>query len=111
MHALTWIGWSATLCFMGDFFDRGSDGVGCIDLIMRLQREAESAGGRVVALLGNHEVLLLAAKRFQDHGSTSMGGTFWEAWLQNGGKLTDLDSAYRCTYRVALQLTSHAENW
>ena len=47
-QALTWIGGDATLCFLGDFFDRGPDGVSCIDLIMRLQRQAESAGGRVI---------------------------------------------------------------
>ncbi len=88
--ALNWIGDDATLCFLGDFFDRGPDGVGCIDLIMRLQCQAASAGGQVIALLGNHEVLLLAAKRFQKHVSTSMDLSFWECWLQNGGKLSDL---------------------
>ena len=52
---LRWGGDNATLCFVGDFVDRGPDGIGCIELVMRLQREAADAGGQVIALLGNHE--------------------------------------------------------
>src|SRR5579871_6244279 len=61
---LSWAAGAATLWFMGDFFDRGPDGLGVLDLVMRLQREAAVAGGQVASLLGNHEVMLLAAQRF-----------------------------------------------
>ena len=50
-----WIGGGATLVQTGDIFDRGLYVREVLDLLMRLQGEAESAGGRVVVLLGNHE--------------------------------------------------------
>jgi len=50
-----WIGGGATLVQTGDIFDRGLYVRELLDLLMRLQGEAESAGGRVVVLLGNHE--------------------------------------------------------
>ncbi|MFT6818208.1 MAG: hypothetical protein ACJATT_002021 [Myxococcota bacterium] len=41
----------------GDQTDRGPDSKGIIELLVRLETEAEAAGGRVVALIGNHEVM------------------------------------------------------
>ena len=61
-----WRGDQARLTVLGDFFDRGPDGIGVVDLIRRLQDEAGSAGGRVDALLGNHEILALGLHRFGD---------------------------------------------
>ncbi len=82
-----WIAGSGTLWFIGDLVDRGPDGVGVIELVMRLEGEAAEAGGHVGCLLGNHEVMLLAAKRFQKH---PQGASFGEAWLRNGGAVSDL---------------------
>jgi hypothetical protein len=50
-----WIGGDATLVQAGDLFDRGVQIREVLDLLMRLQEEAASAGGKVVVLLGNHE--------------------------------------------------------
>jgi len=50
-----WVGGEATLVQTGDIFDRGLYVRDVLDLLMRLQGEAEPAGGRVVVLLGNHE--------------------------------------------------------
>lgn len=86
---LSWIADNTILCFLGDFVDRGPDGIAVIDLVMRLQREAEAAGGAVHALLGNHEVLLLAAYRF-GRRSTGLGSNFISRWKQNGGNPKDL---------------------
>ena len=61
-----WSGDQARLTVLGDFFDRGPDGIGVVDLIRRVQDEAGSAGGRVDALLGNHEILALGMHRFGD---------------------------------------------
>ncbi|HJT57830.1 MAG TPA: metallophosphoesterase, partial [Ktedonobacteraceae bacterium] len=72
--SLSWIGGTAKLWFMGDFFDRGPDGVAAVDLVMRLQQEAQIAGGRVESLLGNHEVLILAAQRFGEQSAGGPGG-------------------------------------
>ena len=85
-----WAGGAATLWFMGDYFDRGPDGIAAIDLVRRLQGEATAGGGRVGALLGNHDVLILAAQRFGDAPSGGPGGTFLSSWRANGGEERDL---------------------
>ena len=85
-----WTGGAATLWFMGDYFDRGPNGIASIDLVRRLQGEAATAGGRVGALLGNHDVLILAAQRFGDAPSGGPGGTFLASWQRNGGEASDL---------------------
>lgn len=85
-----WAGDKATLWFMGDYFDRGPDGIAAIDLVRRLQGEAATAGGRIGALLGNHDVLILAAQRFGDAPSGGPGGTFLSSWRANGGEESDL---------------------
>ena len=54
-----WSGGRATLVQTGDYTDRGTDVRKVLDLLMRLEREAKSAGGQVVTLLGNHEVMNL----------------------------------------------------
>ena len=61
-----WSGDDATLWVLGDYVDRGPDGVGVIDVVMRLQQQAPRSGGRVGALMGNHEVLALGMHRFSD---------------------------------------------
>lgn len=88
-----WCAGNARLWFLGDFTDRGPDGIGVIDLVMRLSAEAAAAGGYCKALMGNHELLLLGAKRFGDTPVNSGAGTatFQAAWLLNGGQKTDMD--------------------
>ncbi|HEY1409524.1 MAG TPA: metallophosphoesterase, partial [Promineifilum sp.] len=80
-----WIAGNATMWFLGDFFDRGPDGIAAVDLVRSLQREAAVAGGRVDALLGNHDILILAAQRFGTRPSGGPGGTFLSSWQLNGG--------------------------
>ncbi|MFF8957662.1 metallophosphoesterase [Streptomyces sp. NPDC014894] len=88
-----WAARNARLWFLGDFTDRGPDGIGVIDLVMRLSAEAAAAGGYCKALMGNHELLLLGAKRFSDTPVNSGAGTatFQAAWLLNGGQKSDMD--------------------
>ncbi|MEV1047633.1 metallophosphoesterase [Streptomyces sp. NPDC049916] len=88
-----WAAGNARLWFLGDFTDRGPDGIGVIDLVMRLSAEAAAAGGYCKALMGNHELLLLGAKRFADTPVNSGAGTatFQAAWLLNGGQKADMD--------------------
>ena len=54
-----WSGGEATLVQLGDLLDRGPDERRVLDLMMSLEREAAAQGGRVVVLLGNHEVMSL----------------------------------------------------
>ncbi|MER5883845.1 metallophosphoesterase [Streptomyces sp. NPDC001941] len=88
-----WAAGNTRLWFLGDFTDRGPDGIGVIDLVMRLSAEAAAAGGYCKALMGNHELLLIGAKRFADTPVNSGAGTatFQAAWLLNGGQKHDMD--------------------
>lgn len=63
-----------TLIFLGDYIDRGPDSRGVIDLIVHLTRQT-----RVIALRGNHEVMLMAVL---------FGGLDPEFWTKSGGQST-----------------------
>lgn len=52
-----WAGGRAHLVQLGDALDRGNEGPRVLELLMRLEGQARAAGGRVHALLGNHEVM------------------------------------------------------
>ncbi|MFD5827461.1 metallophosphoesterase [Lentzea sp. NPDC060358] len=88
-----WTGGEAELWFLGDFVDRGPDGVGVIDLVMRLGEEAAEAGGSANSLIGNHEILLLGMYRFGDEQVPDSLGprSFARSWLLNGGLRSDQD--------------------
>jgi Calcineurin-like phosphoesterase len=76
-----WTGGEAQLWVLGDLMDRGPDGIGVVDLMMSLQRQAP---GQVHVLLGNHEALALGRHLFP--------GNFAEAWRINGGRRSDQDA-------------------
>ena len=57
--ALHWSWGDGHLVVDGDVFDRGDQVTECLWLFYRLEQEAESAGGRVHFLLGNHETMVL----------------------------------------------------
>jgi hypothetical protein len=52
-----WIGGSSVLVQTGDVIDRGKGSRECLDLLMDLERQAAKQNGRVIPLLGNHEVM------------------------------------------------------
>jgi hypothetical protein len=54
-----WAGGKTTFVQLGDLIDRGPKPREVMDLMMALEKEAPPAGGRVVSLLGNHEVMNL----------------------------------------------------
>lgn len=54
-----WAGGTTTLVQMGDVVDRGPDSLKIIHHLQKLQREAPKKGGKVIALLGNHEAMLM----------------------------------------------------
>ena len=65
-----------TLCFLGDYVDRGPDPRGVIERLLRLRRE----GPRCVFLKGNHEDMFLAFM--------GEAGRHGDAFLWNGGDAT-----------------------
>ena len=52
-----WTGGKATFVQVGDLIDRGPKPRDVLDLMIALEKEAPEAGGRVVLVLGNHEVM------------------------------------------------------
>ena len=52
-----WIGGRAHLVQLGDIPDRGPNSRAIMDHLMRIERQARRAGGRVHALIGNHEAM------------------------------------------------------
>jgi hypothetical protein len=56
---LAWAGGRTHLVMCGDLIHRGPKDREVLDLIIRLQKEAQSAGGYVHVILGNHEALSL----------------------------------------------------
>ncbi|MBC3542386.1 metallophosphoesterase [Rufibacter sediminis] len=61
-----------TLYLLGDYIDRGPDSKGVIDFILELREK----GYPVITLCGNHEELMLQARKEPEYP---------EIWLHNGG--------------------------
>ena len=57
-----WSGGRTILVQTGDMTDRGAGMRAALDLLMSLEKQASKAGGRVHALLGNHEVMNLVGE-------------------------------------------------
>jgi hypothetical protein len=56
---LDWAGGATHLVSLGDLIDRGPKSRQVLDLVIRLQQQAASAGGAVHVVLGNHELMNL----------------------------------------------------
>jgi hypothetical protein len=90
----TWTGGRATLVQVGDFTDRGSQVRQVMDTLMRLQGEAAAAGGEVIVLLGNHEVMNLMGNlrdvtpeifaTFATERDEELRELAWEQWVALG---------------------------
>jgi Calcineurin-like phosphoesterase len=73
---LEWCGGNSILVMLGDVIDRGPDSKGVVSLLMRLKWMAQNIGGRVVCLMGNHEMMMLDGLTDDTQGSL---------WRANGG--------------------------
>src|SRR5215471_2624960 len=54
-----WSGGTTVLVQVGDMVDRGPKSRECLDLLMDLERQAPQQNGKVIPLLGNHEVMTM----------------------------------------------------
>lgn len=54
-----WAGGRTILVQTGDVVDRGPDSLKIIDQVMRLAKEAQRAGGKLIVLTGNHEAMMV----------------------------------------------------
>lgn len=69
-----WAAGNRHVVSLGDLLDRGPDSRQVMDLLMRLQAEAQRSGGQLHVLLGNHEAMnLLGDLRY---GSTADYATY-----------------------------------
>ena len=71
-----WSGGELTLVQTGDVLDRGDDDRALEDLLARLREEAEAAGGEVIVLAGNHELMntMLSFSYVTAGGYAAFGG-------------------------------------
>src|SRR5688500_5068937 len=89
-----WTGGRTQLIQTGDYTDRGTGTRAVLDLLMQLESQAKSAGGRAFALLGNHEVMNLIGDTrdvtreilatFADANSEKKRNDAWEQYAKLG---------------------------
>ncbi|MFZ4574193.1 MAG: metallophosphoesterase [Phycisphaerales bacterium] len=87
---LDWTGGRSTLVLVGDLVHRGDHSRQVMDLVLKLEAQAAQAGGRVEALLGNHE--FNAAGGYHEDCSDLDRASFVEL---RDGPLVGLDAGYR----------------
>src|SRR5215469_2817926 len=69
-----WAAGPVTGICIGDYFNRGEDGAGVVALLRQLQAQARRAGGNLISLVGNHDVLMcavLAERRRTSYGEVA----------------------------------------
>ena len=63
-EAGNWAGGRMTVVQLGDVLDRGNASVATLEMLWSLRSQATAAGGEVVLLLGNHELLNMQGKSY-----------------------------------------------
>lgn len=114
-----WSGGRTQLVQTGDYMDRGQDTRAVLDLLMALEPQARDAGGRALALLGNHEVMNLIGETrdvtreiyatFADANSEKRRHQAWESYAKLAALKKDkgepVPSVYAQTHEA--WLTTH----
>jgi len=83
-----WVGGDLVVVQVGDVLDRGDGELALLELFSRLTREASEAGGALIRLLGNHEIMNLVGDfryvtgvGFSDFAGYAIGAD--EAYLED----------------------------
>jgi hypothetical protein len=106
--SLRWSGGKTHLVQLGDIMDRGDQAREILDLIQRLEVEAEAAGGRVHMLIGNHEEMNILGISFEVTGLVTgpqfksfVPEGYWQklekGFLAKAGPGADLDAFWKDT--------------
>jgi hypothetical protein len=104
-----WVGGDLVIVQTGDILDRGDDESKILDLLERLDAEARKAGGAIIQLNGNHE-LMNAARDFRyvtPGGMRDFGGDRQRAF-DPGGVWAKKLARYNVVAIVAGTVFSHA---
>jgi len=125
-EALHWQAGKTHLVSLGDLIDRGPGAREVLDLLMRLEREAQAAGGAVHVVLGNHEVMNLVGDlryvpaaefaAFAGPDDTRLRDEAWQRLLaqEPGVVRADFDAAFPVGYfgrRVAFSPQGTYGQW
>jgi len=96
---LNWQAGDSQLVSVGDLLDRGPDSRKVMDLFMRLEKQAKSAGGAVHLVLGNHEQMNLIRelhyvptdeyKHYQADESETVRESYWQKYLAHSFEPND----------------------
>ena len=79
---------------LGDLLDRGADSRKVLDLLMRLQSEAQAAGGQLHVLLGNHEAMnVLGDLRYVEAGEYASYGD-----MESSAERAELRQAWQAAH-------------
>ncbi|MBY0494585.1 MAG: metallophosphoesterase [Cyanobacteria bacterium] len=115
----TWTGGRSQLIQTGDYTDRGEGTRAVLDLLMALEPQAKSAGGRAFALLGNHEVMNLIGETrdvtrdifatFADSNSEKRRNEAWEDYAKLAAAKTEKGEPVPTVYAQTREawLTTH----
>lgn len=124
-----WAGGRAHLVQLGDIADRGPESTRIVDHLRALSRQALRVGGRVHALVGNHEAMLVQGdyryvhpdqyRAFVSRRSVALRERYYQAWIDAlRGRLPPerrpvFDDAYRADWERAhpLGFVEHARAW
>lgn len=101
-----WTGEKGTLLFLGDLLDGGAQPAEVLWLILRLHEQARAAGGQVLLVQGNHELMLFEAMT----GPVCDLAAALARWFANGGLETLLRLAAAAGIEVPERVVSQMYN-